>query len=508
MNTDKIPAAILPSRKKEERAQKQMFAFQDNRTSFAIQRHLIQAMNEVAQFALPKNIETLIKQHLSELEKLVYQEDKGKGKKNFVAAINNLLKEARKAELKVNQVDEAWRLFQELYNEFLKEQDIIEEEEEEEEEFEEEEDMIEGEPLIPIFSLMDVPWSQRDNYFILYRSMSKKEFEELKQTIGGGEGPIFKYPIGKNKYTEKFFATSLPYLKAGMSKKGDRKGGVTVEILLNKQVLPDLLYNKKYAGYSREAKSEVYKSYGLEPDSQAKKHGIYVKEESNKGAYNITFGFRLFMKLLSEELPKYIVQINQLSDPLPDRKPVTSFGIGTKPSDFGTQPIGMQPVAGRSVPPKSLKIQYDEQMKGEDPHFRQAIYDSILQELTGRARAIALSYGLFAVGGEQWLCYIRCVLQAFGAVDQLDQIKEILKDKNLFNSISKEGITIGTEIEREVQRVIMHVIGRSYFVIALAGDQAARSLEQVGHPIVLLHTGVHFSLVQGDGVYIMKRFEL
>lgn len=329
MNTDKIPAVILPSGKKKERAQKQMFAFQDNRTSFAIQQHLIQAMDEVAQFALPDEFETLIKDHLSELEELVYQEDKSNDRKNFVTAINSLLKEAGKAELRANQVDEAWRLFQELYNEFLKEQDIIEGEEEEEEEFEEEEDIIEGETLIPIFSLMDVPWSQRDNYFILYRSMSKDEFQELKRTIGEGEGPIFKYPDRLGN-AEKFFATSLPYLKTGMSKKGARKGGVTVEILLEKRVLPDLLYNKDHAGYPRNEKSKAYEHYRLEPDSPAKKHGIYVKEEStlkDNKTFNITFGFRQSFKLLSEELPKYIVQINQLSDPLPDRKPVTSFGL-------------------------------------------------------------------------------------------------------------------------------------------------------------------------------------
>lgn len=502
MNTDKIPATIQPSGRNEERERSQTFAFQDNRTSSAIQRHLIQAMNGVDQFALPEGFEEFIRGHFDVLvEQVPVGEIMDKQKKLFVKTINNLLLSEGKTALKPGDVKEAWNIFQQLCLESC-------EEEEEDIPEEEEENIIEQGIVKRIFPLEDAPVLERDNYFIIYRSMSKVEFQQLQNTVREEGSPIFKYS-DRGGNAEKFFATSLPYLKAGMSKKGDREKGATVEILLDKRVLPNLVYNNKCAGYPRGEKEKAYEHYGLNPDSQSNKHGIYIKRESAKTleTSNITIGFRKSSKLLSTQLPQYIVAINQLSNPLPDRPPVTNFGKDTKPSDFETQPIGMQPAKqaeGLSPRRELFQIGNDEQTGQEDPQVLKATNESILEVLKGRARAIALKYGLFVVTGEQWLCYIRCVLQALGATDQLKFIKQRLEEEGLFDQISQAGIAIGEEVEGKVQQIIMEVTRQSYHVIALSGDQAALSLAQQGQPIILVLTGAHFSLVQGNGVEIAR----
>ena len=138
--------------------------------------------------------------------------------------------------------------------------------------------------------------------------------------------------------------------------------------------------------------------------------------------------------------------------------------------------------------------------------MREALHESIAENLQGKARAIANQFGVMSVSGDQWLCYIRCVLAGLNKSDLIGTVQEILEQESeLYNRITTAGIEIGTIEEERVQAVIQMLTGINYHVVALTGNQMAQGTGAGnGVCLILLHTGAHFSLVQGPGKEIMQ----
>ncbi|MFN6253031.1 MAG: hypothetical protein ACK4Y5_13250 [Acetobacteraceae bacterium] len=111
---------------------------------------------------------------------------------------------------------------------------------------------------------------------------------------------------------------------------------------------------------------------------------------------------------------------------------------------------------------------------------------------------------VLVVSGENWDCYIRCVLHHFNKIDALDDVRKEIKKANI--NIGS-GVTIGTDTEEKIISIIENVYGVAPFHVKAIDLNQINDLNQNnymidysknhhGQEVTLLLTGAHFSLVQ------------
>lgn len=159
--------------------------------------------------------------------------------------------------------------------------------------------------------------------YVLYRSMSEEEYEELDSVISAEKKVRFQHGTKQGK-GEKFFAPNLRYLYGNMDRKGNRV--ITVKIELHPSVLKELLFNPTIAGVEKNTLRDLnLQSRGLK--RVKKTNSIIIKGESHAHNYSQNFGFRKDASLTS--LSEYIISIRKLSDKdytnLDMRKRVTGY---------------------------------------------------------------------------------------------------------------------------------------------------------------------------------------
>ncbi len=99
------------------------------------------------------------------------------------------------------------------------------------------------------------------------------------------------------------------------------------------------------------------------------------------------------------------------------------------------------------------------------------------------------------VSGENWTCYIRCVLLHFKQTDKYDTVIRKIQEEGLDIS---SGVAVGGATENQIIGIISAAIGTTFYVEATDAlhNHAAQSSTQEGEKVSLLLTGAHFSLLR------------
>lgn len=127
-----------------------------------------------------------------------------------------------------------------------------------------------------------------------------------------------------------------------------------------------------------------------------------------------------------------------------------------------------------------------------EPGLSQTILDSIE---TFPKIGEYLSKGIFAVFGDEWTCYIRCVLYHFGKIGQYDKVIAAIKAAKI---TIDSGVTIPGDSETRIRQIIQTEAGvEPFFVNAtdVSTGNATESNPNQGKKINLILTGAHFSLL-------------
>ncbi len=100
------------------------------------------------------------------------------------------------------------------------------------------------------------------------------------------------------------------------------------------------------------------------------------------------------------------------------------------------------------------------------------------------------------VSGENWTCYIICVLLRLGKTNKYDAVMQAIANKQKINLNS--GVTVGGAQEAAIQAIIEEETGVQYYVTAtdVSHGHAAVSANQHGTPVEVILTGAHFSLLR------------
>ncbi len=102
---------------------------------------------------------------------------------------------------------------------------------------------------------------------------------------------------------------------------------------------------------------------------------------------------------------------------------------------------------------------------------------------------------LLVVSGNNWDCYIRCVLHHLKAIDKLDKVMNKLNQQELKIG---SGVTVGSDLELKIINVIKEITSCEFYVSATDASHRGEAQSKVtdGMQVKLLLTGAHFTLIQ------------
>jgi hypothetical protein len=121
----------------------------------------------------------------------------------------------------------------------------------------------------------------------------------------------------------------------------------------------------------------------------------------------------------------------------------------------------------------------------------------ILHSVTAFLRRHGFDPGrpVLVVSGNEWHCYIRCVLHHFNRIADYDAV---VAEVNRLQVDLNSGLAVGGGAEIQVIGAIFKITGRNFWVHAIDATHGgvAESSQKNGEQVDLLLTGAHFSLLQ------------
>lgn len=137
--------------------------------------------------------------------------------------------------------------------------------------------------------------------------------------------------------------------------------------------------------------------------------------------------------------------------------------------------------------------------KFDDETWR-VIEQSIKSQLTTVESKLLENYNLVVVDGTHWTCYIRAVLLGLELLNTQELYEKVMSDLGTanINLPAQGGVEIGSTTETVIQAVIKQVTKKDFYVRARSvfdEDRGQTSQNKNGQEVLLLHTGVHFSLL-------------